>query len=215
MARQSSFAAEAKVTGDGVRWTFGDMDGIAALGFVVEGAPQLVDCPFGRALAFGGAPDRLWLGQNPLAGLTRFTVEVVFRPDAGGQEAPRFLHFGQAEGDRLLFETRMVRDRHWYLDTFILSGDGDSTLLNEGYLHPVGPWYHLAVTCDGAEHVNYVDGVPERRAPVAYRPAAAGFTSVGVRLNRVCWFRGAVYCVQVTPAVLIPEQFHRPIASAD
>ncbi|MCY3790938.1 MAG: hypothetical protein OXH63_19355 [Gemmatimonadetes bacterium] len=93
----------------------------------------------------------MFIGTNPLAGLEAFTIELDFRPDEGGLAEQRFLHLGEADGDRVLFETRLTGTGHWYLDTFISSGDSDRALLNEGHLHPVGEWYHLALTCDGRD----------------------------------------------------------------
>lgn len=193
-----------------VTWVLDDLERLQAEGFSVEGEPRVSPCPFGRAVVFSGDRDSLWLETNPLAGLTVFTVEVVFRPDPGGLTEQRFLHLGQPDGDRLLFETRLVGADSWYLDTFILSGTADSTLLNRRFPHPTGAWYHLAAVWDGHRHANFVDGRLEQEAPFDYRPATGGRTSIGVRLNRVCWFRGAIHRIQITPEALDPERFTRP-----
>ena len=70
-------------------------------------------------------------------------------------------------------------------------------MLNEGQLHPVGEWYHLALTCDGRDETNFVNGVEEASGPIDFAPLTAGQTSIGVRLNRVCWFKGAIGRIRV------------------
>jgi hypothetical protein len=42
----------------------------------------------------------------PLAGLEQFTVEMIYNPYSGGNFEQRFLHCGEANGDRLLLELR-------------------------------------------------------------------------------------------------------------
>ena len=71
------------------------------------------------AIEFDGVRDALFVGTNPLAGLEAFTIELDFRPDEGGLAEQRFLHLGEANGDRVLFETRLTGDgalvsRHLY-----------------------------------------------------------------------------------------------------
>jgi hypothetical protein len=173
----------------------------------VEGRPVVVDGPYGSAIEFNGAGDALLVEANPLAGLEAFTVEMVFRPDAGGLPEQRFFHLGEVNGDRVLFETRLTEDGHWYLDTFISSGDSNRPLLNESHLHPVGQWYHLALTCDGQQEVNYVNGIQEGSGSIDFVPLLGGQTSIGVRLNRVCWFRGAIGRIRFTAGVLDPDEF--------
>lgn len=183
-------------------WTLGDLDAMVAAGWRVEGAPRVVAGPQGPALAFDGVGDSLWLDRNPLIGLEAHTLEVIFRPAATGLPEQRFLHLGEPDGDRLLFETRLNGSGAWYLDTFILSGGIDSTLLNQSCLHPVDRWYHLALVCDGQGQTNYVNACREADHRFAYRPAVTGRTAIGVRLNRVCWFQGAIASIRLTPGAL-------------
>ena len=189
-----------------------ELDNLGQLGdytLDVAGQPTIIEGPLGPAIEFDGERDALFLAANPLAGCQALTVEVVFRPDAGGLPEQRFFHLGEISGDRVLFETRLTEDDHWYLDTFISSGDSMRPLLNEHCLHPVGQWYHLAMTCDGQEEVNYVDGVKEASGPIDFAALAEGETSIGVRLNRVCWFKGAIARIRFTDGVLAPDEFMR------
>lgn len=188
-------------------WELDNLDRIGDCELTVTGAPEVIEFPLGRAVEFDGVGDSIFLDGNPLAGLAEFTVEVMFRPDAGGLPEQRFLHMGEVNGDRLLFETRLTGDGNWFLDTFIHSGEAGRTLFNERFLHPVGEWYHLAVTCDGREQVNFVDGRMEQRGSIDYVPAATGRTSIGVRLNQVCWFKGAIHKVRIAAGVLGPDEF--------
>ena len=190
-------------------WELDNLEWIGAGELTVTGRPRVVACPFGRAVEFDGVGDSVVLDCNPLVGLEEFTVEVMFRPDAGGLTEQRFLHMGEVDGDRLLFETRLTGAGDWFLDTFIHSGDAGRTLFNEGFLHPVGEWYHLAVTCDGREQVNFVNGQLEQRGSIDYIPASTGRTSIGVRLNQVCWFKGAIHKVRIAAGVLGPDEFFR------
>ena len=188
-------------------WELDSIEAVGGYPIDVDGRPVVVDGPYGSAIEFNGAGDALLVEANPLAGLEAFTVEMVFRPDAGGLPEQRFFHLGAVNGDRVLFETRLTEDGHWYLDTFISSGDSNRPLLNESHLHPVGQWYHLALTCDGQQEVNYVNGIQEASGSIDFVPLAGGQTSIGVRLNRVCWFRGAIGRIRFTAGVLDPDEF--------
>ena len=188
-------------------WELDSIEAVGGYPIDVDGRPVVVDGPYGSAIQFNGAGDALFVEANPLAGLEAFTVEMVFRPDAGGLPEQRFFHLGEVNGDRVLFETRLTEDGHWYLDTFISSGDSNRPLLNESHLHPVGQWYHLALTCDGQQEVNYVNGIQEASGSIDFVPLLGGQTSIGVRLNRVCWFRGAIGRIRFSAGVLDPDEF--------
>ncbi len=72
----------------------------------ISGDPQVInDKALGAVVLFDGVDDAIFLDRTPLDGLTRFTVEVIFRQDAGGSQEPRFFHIGHAKGDRMLLET--------------------------------------------------------------------------------------------------------------
>ncbi len=72
-------------------WMF---DQTAALGghpVTVLGHPHIIESPYGKAVEFNGADDALFVGVHPLAGVSAFTWEVIFRPDADGAQAQRLL----------------------------------------------------------------------------------------------------------------------------
>jgi hypothetical protein len=146
-----------------------------------------------------------------LADLKQFTAEVIFQPYAGGNKEQRFLHFQEAGSDnRLLFEIRLTEDNRWFLDTFIKSGPGNFTLYAEKSLHPNGPWYHAAVVMDGTTMRHFVNGAEELSSPITFLPHKNGRTSIGVRMNQVSWFKGAVKRIRITPRVLRPQEFLQP-----
>jgi len=207
--RQVLFASQRLA--EPVTWNFNQLDQIGGHKTTVLGEPRVIETPEGKAVEFDGVDDGLFVDFNPLAGLEKFTAEVIFRPDAGGPQAQRFFHL-QEDGSesRLLFETRLTPDNQWFLDSFIKSGDGNYTLFAEKWPHPIGPWYHAAVVMDGKTMRHYVNGKEELSMPVMFKPHQPGRTSIGVRMNKVSWFKGAVRQFRLTPAVLMPEQFLKP-----
>jgi hypothetical protein len=194
-----------------VVWSFDRLDQVGGHAVALAGAPRLIETPQGKAVEFNGVGDAMFVPVNPLAGFRQFTAEIVFQPYAGGPPEQRFFHC-QEDGseNRFLFETRLTKDNRWFLDTFIKSGDGNYTLFAESSLHPIGPWYHAAVVMDGKAMRHFVNGREELTTKIDYKPQLAGRTSVGVRINRVSWYHGAVRQVRITPAVLTPEQFLKP-----
>jgi Concanavalin A-like lectin/glucanases superfamily len=177
----------------------------------VLGNPRLIESSQGKALEFDGQQDGIIVDANPLAGMDRFTLEVIFRPDAGGAKEQRFVHLQEAGGDnRILIETRLTESNQWFLDTFIRSGKTDQTLFAEKFLHPADEWFQAALVFDGREMRHYVNGIQELAAAIQYQPLKAGQTSLGVRLNRVYWFKGAIRKVRFSHGVLTPAEFLTP-----
>lgn len=193
-----------------VTWKIDNLKRIGGNSVNVIGAPQVVKAPKGKAVLFDGARDDLLLEVNPVAGAGAFTIEAVIRPDAGGPEEQRWMHIQEASADnRVMLETR-VRGGEWFLDTFIKNGSGaenSRTLFDEPFKHAVGCWYHVALVYDGAVMRNYVDGREELSGPLKVAPLAEGRTSIGVRQNRVYWFKGAISRARFTPRALAPREF--------
>ena len=192
----------------GVVWTFDNLTSSAGAEVSVLGAPRVRE---GSFIEFDGLDDGLIVETHPLSGATRFTAEVIFRPDEGGAREQRFLHLQEhGSKNRILFETRLTGDGRWFLDTYVKSGDKGTTLYARRFPHPIGPWYHAALVVDGGEMRHYVDGVLEMSHAIDYRPQRSGRTSIGMRINRVYWFKGAVRRARFTPRVLSPEEFLDP-----
>ena len=106
----------------------------------------------------------------------------------------------------MLFEIRVI-DGQWCLDSYLHSPDSSLALLNRERLHPLGAWYHVAAVYDGREFRNYVNGVQEGAAEIHFDPQGAGRTSVGVRMNLVNYFKGAIHVARFTKRALSPAEF--------
>src|SRR5262245_11807384 len=205
-------AAQSPTSEKGViTWNLDRLDAIGGNKVTVLGEPKIIDTPAGKALEFDGVNDGILVGVNPLAGLKEFTAEVIFQPYADGLKEQRFFHMQEAASEnRVLFETRLTDDRQWFLDTFLKSGEGNYTQFAKDSLHKLAPWYHAALTVDAKQMRHYVNGQLELSTAIDFRPLAPGQTSLGVRLNKVHWYKGAIRQVRVTPRVLPPEAFLKP-----
>jgi len=188
-------------------WTFDNLAKIGGHAVTVVGSPKVVDTPQGKALQFDGVDDAIFLDVHPMAGVEKFTWEVIFRPDSDGPPAQRFFHM-QENGtqNRYLFETRII-DKQWCLDSFAMSTAGSKALMDTKLLHPADRWYHVAAVYDGQNYRNYVNGKLQMGAEVKLSPHGAGRTSVGVRINKVDYFKGAIRLSRMTPRALTPAEF--------
>ncbi|MEP7270002.1 MAG: LamG domain-containing protein [Acidobacteriota bacterium] len=193
--------------GGSMIWEFDNLERIGGHKATVLGNPVVIETEKGRAVAFDGTDDAIILDANPLAGARQFTVEVIFRPDAGGPPEQRFLHMQETDDRRVLIETRLTRDSRWFLDTFIKSDESEKTLYSERFPHPIGVWYLAALVYQDNQMRHYINGAPELSGSVDYLPVQGGRTSIGCRLNRVFWFKGAIKRVRVTHRALSPREF--------
>ncbi len=197
-------------------WRFDNLDRIGGYHVEVEGHPRLIQTPAGKAVEFNGIDDALFIGAHPLAGAQQFTWEVVFRPDAGGRHAQRFFHLqgrdpatGQDTAGRMLFEIRVIGEK-WAVDGFIQSGTKSQVLYDDKKLHSLNKWHHVAVVYDGKDYRNFVDGVQEGAAAIQLAPQVPGHSSIGVRINHVDYFKGAVLLARMTNRPLAPAEFLKP-----
>lgn len=192
-------------------WTFDRLTNIGGYPTTVLGEPKVIDSPVGKAVEFDGIDDALLVDHHPLAGADAFTWEAVFRPDGGAREQ-RWFHLNEdpATGadteSRMLFEIRVV-DGTWYLDSYAQSGAASKALMNREARHPLGAWYHVAAVYDGREFRNYVDGVQEGSAEIRLAPHGPGRASIGVRINKAFYFKGAVHVARFTRRALLPAEF--------
>jgi len=192
---------------DSIVWRLDNLESIEGNSPSILGAPAVVETPEGKVTQFDGVDDALVFDLNPLAGAEAFTLEVVFRPDPSGNPEQRFVHLQEVEDHRVLVETRLTPDGKWFLDTFLKSGESECTLYAEDFLHPVGEWFHAALVYEKGHMQHYVDGTRELGGEVQFLPMSGGQTSVGSRLNRVFWYKGAVRAIAATSRVLTPAEF--------
>lgn len=177
-------------------------------GLLVAGNPKIISSPYGNAIQFDGENDGFFLANNPLKNLTCFTVEVLIKPDLNGPKEQRFLHIGDIDGDRLMIETRLTNDNQWFLDTYVQSGQFQKTLIDPKLIHPIGTWYHVALTLDkNGQITNYINGKMEIKSQIDFKPINSGKMSIGVRRNKVYWYKGAIYKIKISPEVLEPKDF--------
>jgi hypothetical protein len=196
----------------GTLWRFDRLDAIGGVAAHAEGKPQIIVTGAGPAVQFDGIADGLFVDAHPLAGATTFTAEAIFRPE-GGPFEQRWLHLAEVDpktgadtGTRFLFEIRVVGAR-WYLDAFTKGPGYNKTLIVPEKTFPIGPWYRVAMSYDGTMFRSYVDGVVQAEAPIAFQPQGPGHASVGVRINKLNWFKGSVYEARFTPVALTPDAF--------
>ncbi len=204
-------------------WMFDQTTALGGHPTTVLGHPQVIESPYGKAVEFNGVDDALFVGVHPLAGVSAYTWEVIFRPDADGAPAQRFFHLqeqqpltGKNTDNRMLFEIRIVNGQ-WCLDSFASSNGNNRTLLNCKLLHPLGKWYRVTAVYDGKQLRNYVDDELEGWGDLKLVPQLAGHTSVGVRINNLYWFKGAILMARMTRRALPVEQFLKmpPLAAKE
>lgn len=197
------------------RWVFDRLSNIGGVETTVEGDPTLVDSPYGKAVQFDGVDDRLVIGKHPLAGMGEFTFEALFRPD-GGAFAQRWFHLNEEDPTpgappsvtRILFEIR-AKDGAWSLDAFATGEGYKQTLLFLDKTFPIGPWYWVAQSYDGKTYRAFVNGQLQGEAEIAYKPQGQGRSSIGARMNKVDYFKGAVREARFTPRALAPETLQK------
>jgi hypothetical protein len=208
---------------DQILWTFDRLDPIGGVKTTVEGEPRIVETPLGQAIEFDGVDDAVWIEKHPLAGAKTFTFEAIFRPDGGAFEQ-RWFHLaardpatgllasadhpttGQDANARFLFEIRVV-GANWYLDAFVNGPGYNRALMFKDKLHPMGRWYHVAQTKDGTTIRSNVNGALQGEAAIAFTPLGEGAASIGTRINRRNYFRGAVRQARFSTRALAPEAF--------
>ncbi|HEY1240555.1 MAG TPA: LamG-like jellyroll fold domain-containing protein, partial [Bryobacteraceae bacterium] len=190
---------------DGEVWRFDRLDQIGGHPTTILGHPKVVETPLGKAIEFNGVDDALYVDVHPLAGASTFTWEVIFRPDPGGGAEQRFFHFQENGSEtRMLFETRLINGK-WCIDSFAKSGTPEKALMDRSKLHSLGAWHAVTAVYDGREYRNYVDGVLQNKFEIHLAPQGAGRTSIGTRIDRRDYFKGAILEARMTPRALAPE----------
>jgi hypothetical protein len=191
-----------------VTWEINNLKKVGGNAVTVLGAPTIIETEKGKAILFDGVDDGIIVKNNPIEGASEFTIEAIFRPDAGGSKEQRWLHIEDAVNreSRALLEIRVVGSE-WFVDTFIKSGENRLPLYAENFKHPIGEWHHVALVFDGKEMRHYVNGKMELAGNLTVNPFGAGSTSIGVRMNKVYWFKGAVRKARFTPRAISPNGF--------
>ncbi|MES1209885.1 MAG: LamG-like jellyroll fold domain-containing protein [Pseudomonadota bacterium] len=193
------------------RWIIDNISSIHGVAPMVLGTPLIEAGPPGNAVCFDG-DDALVLDANPLQGLPAFTLEVLLRIDAVTTvvlNQPRYLHIETTTASRATMEAR-VTDTNWYLDTYLLAGTQNRTLVDPSKVHPVGAWTWTALTYDAGQMRHFVDGIEEATGAVNVPPLGPGKMSLGVRQNLVNWFKGCIRELRITPTALAATELQKP-----
>ncbi len=192
-----------------VTWRFDDTASLGGHATKVLGHPKVIETPMGKAIAFNGVDDALFVDVHPLAGAETWTWEMIFKPDADGGAEQRIFHLQSIDPvmgtdvpqERMLFEIR-IRDGKWCLDSFATSGGQSKALLNCEKKYPFGKWYRVTTVYDGKMLKNYVGEELQGEGEVKLVPQRPGHLSVGVRINLVDYYKGAIYSTRFTRSAL-------------
>jgi len=210
------FCVTAAVAAEPAIWRLDRADRVGGHSMEALGAPKTSEAPGGKALWFNGATDGLYVPVNPLEGLESFTVEALFNPDAEGPKEQRFLHLqdnidaAADAGSRALLEIRLA-DGTWALDGFVFSSTTKERLVlfDATKRHPAGRWTWVALVYDHGQLATYVNGVKELDGKVAFPPTGPGRVSLGVRQNKVSWFKGGLAEVRWHATAIPAEKLQR------
>lgn len=104
-------------------------------------------------------------------------------------------------------ELRLNSRGEWYPDLFMRTEHEALTLIDSIKTHPVGEWARMRLVYKEGQLKGYVNGVEELSGQIRYEPiSAAGKTAIGMRMNRVSFFKGAIKEVIVTPGAALSER---------
>ena len=192
-------------------WSLNNLTTLGGAPLSVWGAPTRSTDEGAQVLRFDGKTDGLLVPSVPIADWKCFTIEILFSPDPEGLPEQRFLHLEDEKGRRVLIELRLLPDGQWCLDTFLYSDAGHRlALIDRTKAHPSGRWYWAALSFADGRMTHFVNGVKECEGAIQFEPLhAKGRTSLGVRQNKVSWFKGAIREVRFTPEALPAEALQR------
>jgi len=181
----------------------------------VFGDPEIVKTERGRAIKFDGIDDRVLVDNNPLGDAKEFTIEVIFKADPAYDisNQPRFIHFQDPDdtlAKRVMIELRLTQKNEWYLDGYMLTDAGERTLVNKTLTHPVGEWFHAALTYKNNTFKTYVNGILETSGRVNFTEKLinkVGKVSIGGRMDQRNYYCGLIKTLKITHKALEPHQF--------
>lgn len=178
---------------------------------VVFGNPKVVDTDSGKAVEFNGIDEGIIVKGNPIDGSEAFTLEVEFKPFSSenpDNREQRFVHIQNPnyEDKRILIELRLNPDQKWFLDTYIKCDTSALTHFAESFTHPADQWQHAALVYENRVMKHYVNGKLELTGNVEYNPIEGGNVSLGMRMNRVSFFKGQIRTLRFTRRALQQEE---------
>jgi hypothetical protein len=196
-------------------WNINSLESIGRHNVTVYGNPKVIDTDTGTAMQFDGNGDMLLVDANSVGSAKSFTIEVLFKPEAGINitNQPRFIHIedpSDTEAKRITIELRVNNKNEWYFDAFLKTDIGNLTLIDSTKTHPTNEWMHVAVTYAGKTFSTFVNGVKELSGEVNYSQnilSNGGKTSIGARQNFKNWYSGCIKIIKFTHRALQPDNF--------
>jgi Concanavalin A-like lectin/glucanases superfamily len=187
-----------------ITWQLNNTSLIGSLHPTILGNPEVKNERKESSIYFNGKTDGLVVPGIPIEGWSKFSIEVLFKPDGDGPVDPRFIHFEDTAKNRGTFELRLTKDGQWYFDGFLKNGKTNKglALIDSTKRHPVNQWYWAALVFDGKKMYSYINGRKELEGEFDFPPMTAGNTSLGARLNKVNWFKGQIREIRFHNAVL-------------
>src|SRR5690349_2213435 len=194
-----------------ITWKLNNLEQIGGHKPVILGSPSVIRDKTGSAIFFDGVKDGLVLPVNPIQNHKSFTIEVLIKPDKDGPVAPRFLHIQDSAGKRCTMEMRLDQKGYWYTDTFLKNGTTGQglTLIDSTKLHPVEQWYWIALVYDNKNMRHFINAVKELEGTIEFGPMDKSEISIGVRLNKVGWFKGQIREIRFHDAALEAKDLQR------
>ena len=194
--------------GKPVTWQLDNTSLIGGFKPIILGNPLITSEGKNRSIYFNGVNDGLIVPSIPIMGWSAFTIEVLFKADSDGTRAPRFIHFEDTALNRGTFELRLTTDGQWYLDAFLKNGKTNKglALIDSTRLHPANKWHWAALAYDGKKMYSYINGQKELEGIIDFPSMTKGNLSLGVRLNKVNWFKGQIREIRFHPSKLEAEQ---------
>ena len=195
------------------------LDNLAQIGgqpITVLGAPQIREESGAKAMYFDGIKDGIFVPSIPVAGAKEFTIEILFCPAAcdltanPGQSEQRFFHLEDKALSRAMMETRVNAKGEWWLDHFLFSTTTRRIVsIDPKLVHPTNRWYWLALKWDGKTMTSYLDGEKEMENSGQFTEFGEGQISLGVRQNKVFWFKGGIREVRFHCEAIAADQLQR------
>jgi hypothetical protein len=172
------------------------------------GTPTVKNDGSGPAVCFSGQDDGLDVAINPLDLQTGFTIEVLFKPETGGNPTQQFLHVQDSQGGSILLEIGMGARGEFRIHSFAKVGE-EARDLDNATIHRSGIWYWAALTYSEEVLRLYLNGQEQASAPIAMRPMTSGQMGIGYKLSEENWFRGCIREVRFANQALAPEKLAR------
>lgn len=191
-----------------VHWPVAGLGRVGGYRTRALGTPKVKDDGGGPAVCFSGQDDGLDVAINPLDLQTGFTVEVLFKPEAGGNPRQQFLHLQDAQGGSILLELGAGPNGEFRLHSFAKVGD-EGRDLDDATLNEPNTWYWAALTYSDETLRLYLNGKERASTSIAMRPMTSGQMGIGYKLSEENWFKGCIREVRFANAALSPERLAR------